>query len=53
MSDTIQNMQVIPLEYYIFFCSALFAIGVVGVLVKRNALVKFMLQSKAGIKIKR
>ena len=42
MPDTIQNMQVIPLDYYIFFCSALFAIGVVGVLVKRNALVIFM-----------
>ena len=33
------NLQIIPLDYYIIFCSALFAIGVVGVLVKRNALV--------------
>ena len=39
---TMQNMQIIPLDYYIIFCSALFAIGVVGVLVKRNALVIFM-----------
>ncbi|MCE1199662.1 MAG: NADH-quinone oxidoreductase subunit NuoK [Marinilabiliales bacterium] len=42
MPSTIQNLQIIPLDYYIFFCSALFAIGVVGVLVKRNALVIFM-----------
>jgi NADH-quinone oxidoreductase subunit K len=42
MNDTIQNIQIIPLDYYIIFCTALFAIGVVGVLVKRNALVIFM-----------
>jgi NADH-quinone oxidoreductase subunit K len=32
----------IPLSYYILFCTALFTIGVVGVLVKRNALAIFM-----------
>ena len=32
----------IPLNDYIFFCSALFAIGIIGVLIKRNALVIFM-----------
>jgi len=42
MSGTINSLQSIPIDYYIFFCSALFAIGVVGVLVKRNALVIFM-----------
>jgi NADH-quinone oxidoreductase subunit K len=42
MPDIVNNMQVIPLDYYIIFCSALFAIGVIGVLVKRNALVMFM-----------
>src|SRR5512133_866092 len=42
MNISIPEMQVIPLAYYIFFCSALFVIGVVGVLVKRNALVIFM-----------
>ncbi len=42
MEGTIAQLQVIPLNYYIIFCAALFAIGVVGVLVKRNALVIFM-----------
>lgn len=42
METTIAQMQVIPLQYYILFCSALFSIGVVGVLAKRNALVIFM-----------
>ncbi len=37
-----EQLQVIPLHYYIIFCSALFSIGVVGVLAKRNALVIFM-----------
>jgi NADH-quinone oxidoreductase subunit K len=42
MPDIVNNVQLIPLDYYIIFCSALFAIGVIGVLVKRNALVIFM-----------
>jgi NADH-quinone oxidoreductase subunit K len=42
MESTLSQIQIIPLNYYILFCSALFAIGVVGVLVKRNALVIFM-----------
>jgi NADH-quinone oxidoreductase subunit K len=42
MPDIVNNMQFIPMDYYIIFCSALFAIGVIGVLVKRNALVIFM-----------
>ena len=36
------GLQISPLQYYIIFCSMLFAIGVTGVLVKRNALVIFM-----------
>ncbi len=36
------QFQTVPLQYYIIFCSALFSIGVVGVLSKRNALVIFM-----------
>ncbi len=39
MVDTIQLM---PISYYLSLCSLLFAIGVVGVLIKRNALVIFM-----------
>lgn len=42
MENTIAGLQIIPLQYYIIFCSMLFAIGVTGVLVKRNALVIFM-----------
>jgi NADH-quinone oxidoreductase subunit K len=36
------SMQVIPIGYYVFFCTALFCIGVIGVLVKRNALLILM-----------
>lgn len=42
MGATVSGLQIIPLQYYIIFCSILFAIGVGGVLVKRNALVIFM-----------
>lgn len=32
----------IPISYYLMFCSILFCIGVIGVLIKRNALVILM-----------
>jgi NADH-quinone oxidoreductase subunit K len=32
----------IPLQYYLFLASALFVIGIVGVLSRRNALIIFM-----------
>ena len=32
----------IPIQYYLLLCTLLFTIGLVGVLVKRNALVIFM-----------
>ena len=35
-------MQFIPIDYYLFFCTALFCIGVIGVLIKRNALLILM-----------
>ncbi len=35
-------MQFVPISYYLFFCSALFCIGVTGVLIKRNALLILM-----------
>lgn len=35
-------IQRIPLEYYIFFATALFVIGIVGVLTRRNAIIIFM-----------
>ena len=32
----------IPIQYYLVFCTLLFSIGLVGVLIKRNVLVIFM-----------
>ncbi|MGD0581904.1 MAG: NADH-quinone oxidoreductase subunit NuoK [Bacteroidales bacterium] len=32
----------IPIQYYLLLCTMLFTIGLIGVLVKRNALVIFM-----------
>jgi len=37
-----ETLTIIPISSYLAFCSALFAIGVVGVLIKRNALVILM-----------
>ncbi len=43
MQPTIPEVvQRIPLPYYIWFASALFVIGIVGVLTRRNALIVFM-----------
>jgi NADH-quinone oxidoreductase subunit K len=42
MDPVAHTIQLMPLEYYIIFCTMLFTIGVIGVLVKRNALVIFM-----------
>ena len=35
-------MQVMPINYYIFLSIALFTIGIVGVLTRRNAIIIFM-----------
>jgi NADH-quinone oxidoreductase subunit K len=35
-------IQTIPLNYYIFLSTTLFVIGIVGVMVRRNALIIFM-----------
>ena len=35
-------LRVIPIDYYIYLSSVLFVIGVVGVLIRRNAIVVFM-----------
>ncbi|WP_243348890.1 NADH-quinone oxidoreductase subunit NuoK [Parabacteroides sp. FAFU027] len=42
MENVVTQIQALPISYYIVFCMALFAIGVIGVLVKRSALVIFM-----------
>lgn len=36
------SLQTIPIHYYLFFCSVLFCIGVLGVLIKRNVLIILM-----------
>ncbi|HZY38517.1 MAG TPA: NADH-quinone oxidoreductase subunit NuoK [Mucilaginibacter sp.] len=35
-------IQAIPLNHYILLCSIIFSIGVIGVLIRRNAIVIFM-----------
>jgi NADH-quinone oxidoreductase subunit K len=35
-------MNIVPIEYYVWLSTALFSIGVLGVLVRRNAIVIFM-----------
>ena len=43
MNDQVsQTMQGVPLNYYIWLSAALFVIGVMGVLYRRNAIVIFM-----------
>ncbi|MEE1884641.1 NADH-quinone oxidoreductase subunit NuoK [Pedobacter flavus] len=42
MGSLFQNMQDVPLNHYIWFCTLIFVIGVIGVLVRRNAIVIFM-----------
>lgn len=36
------TLPAIPIDYYLIFCSILFCMGVIGVLIKRNALVILM-----------
>jgi len=36
------NINGVPLNYYIFLSAALFCIGVLGVMVRRNAIIMFM-----------
>src|SRR3954462_15750393 len=41
--DTLsQNIQTIPLNHYILLSAIIFSIGVMGVLIRRNAIVIFM-----------
>lgn len=35
-------IRLVPLQHYLLFAAALFTIGIVGVLVRRNALIIFM-----------
>ena len=42
MENITQSIQGIPLNHYILLSSIIFAIGVMGVLIRRNAIVIFM-----------
>ncbi|WP_410220886.1 NADH-quinone oxidoreductase subunit NuoK [Pedobacter sp.] len=42
MGNVVETMQTVPLNHYIWFCAAIFTIGVIGVLIRRNAIVIFM-----------
>lgn len=42
MDGIINSMQGVPLNHYILFCTIIFAIGVIGVLIRRNAIIIMM-----------
>src|SRR5579862_9819421 len=42
MQTLTHNIQAIPLNHYILLCSIIFSIGVIGVLIRRNAIIIFM-----------
>jgi NADH-quinone oxidoreductase subunit K len=42
MENITQQIQAVPLDHYLVLSSLLFVIGVMGVLVRRNAIVIFM-----------
>ncbi len=42
METIVQQIQGVPLNHYILFCSIIFTIGVVGVLIRRNVIIIMM-----------
>ncbi len=42
METFMTNMQAVPLNHYIILSAIIFSIGVIGVLIRRNAIVIFM-----------
>ncbi|SEM01757.1 NADH dehydrogenase subunit K [bacterium A37T11] len=42
METVVTNLQGVPINHYILFCSIIFAIGVIGVLIRRNVIVIMM-----------
>lgn len=42
MENITQTIQTVPLNHYILLSAIIFAIGVIGVLIRRNAIVIFM-----------
>lgn len=42
MDNIVQQIQGIPLNHYLIFSSVIFAIGVIGVLIRRNVIIIMM-----------
>ena len=42
MESFFHTIKTVPLNHYILLCSIIFTIGVIGVLIRRNAIVIFM-----------
>lgn len=42
MGNIVEQIQGIPLNHYLIFCSVIFAIGVLGVLIRRNVIIIMM-----------
>lgn len=42
MESVVNQIQGIPLNHYLIFCSIIFSIGVIGVLIRRNVIILMM-----------
>ena len=42
METIVQNIQGVPINHYILFCSIIFTIGVIGVMTRRNVIIIMM-----------
>jgi len=42
MESLLDTVKSVPLNHYIILCSIIFSIGVIGVLIRRNAIIIFM-----------
>lgn len=42
METVVQQLQGVPINHYLIFCTIIFAIGVIGVLIRRNVIIIMM-----------
>lgn len=42
MESVVNQIQGIPLNHYLIFCSIIFSIGVIGVMIRRNVIILMM-----------
>jgi len=42
MDNIVSSIQIVPLNHYLILSSIIFTIGVIGVLIRRNAIIIFM-----------